>query len=219
LYSLDAASVKWLNNTTAVTDLSGNPWKCDCSDLGEAWRELKHKMTLKCSSPKHFRGCTWDVIDGLCPDRNTSVKSCVSDNPNLKTAVLIQNSATESKVAEDFPESDNQTTKALRISHSLLESDIQTNKALLINDTNGSPSQMTMITVIGVLSGCTLIAGGIILVVLVKRLRDSSGTPSTPQNNDVYAPGSSYEQVPTRSLTELDSKSDCATEHIYETVT
>jgi hypothetical protein len=202
LYSLDAASVKWLNHTTAVTDLSGNPWKCDCSALGEAWRELKHKMTLNCASPKCLRGCTWDVIDALCPHRNTSVKSCASDNPNLKTAVLNRNSATESKVAADFP-----------------ERDIQENKALFINDTNGSPFQITMITVIGVLSGFTLIAGGIILVVLVKRLRDSSGTPTTPQNNDVYAPGSSYEQVPTRSLTELNSKSDCATEHIYETVT
>jgi hypothetical protein len=51
----------------------------------------------------------------------------------------------------------------------------------------------TILNVIGVLSGVTVIAGGIILVVVKRRLRDSS---NAPQKSDVY------------SLTELSSKSD-----------
>jgi hypothetical protein len=74
-----------LNHTTAVTDLSGNPWKCDCSALGEAWRELKHKLKLNCASPEQLRGYTWDVFGILCPDRITSVDT----GPALNTAVIV----------------------------------------------------------------------------------------------------------------------------------
>ena len=35
LTTLDVASVNWLNQTTAVTDLTANPWNCDCSVLLE----------------------------------------------------------------------------------------------------------------------------------------------------------------------------------------
>ena len=51
LDSLDDASVMWLKDTATVTDLSGNPWKCECTALGEAWREL----TLNCVSPDRRR--------------------------------------------------------------------------------------------------------------------------------------------------------------------
>jgi hypothetical protein len=82
---------------------------------------------------------------------------------------------------------------------------------------SGSPYLMTTILiVVGVLSGCILIAGAIVLVVLVKKLRDSS---NAPQNSNVYAPGSSYLRVPTEPLKDLSFKRDCAKEHIYETVT
>ena len=47
---LDAASVRRLKHTAAVTDRSGNPWKCECSALGEAWRELRHKLTVNCGT-------------------------------------------------------------------------------------------------------------------------------------------------------------------------
>ena len=58
----------WLNDTATVPDLSGNPWKCECSALGEAWRELRHKLTLNCVSPEDRRGRTWDLIEeDLCP--------------------------------------------------------------------------------------------------------------------------------------------------------
>jgi len=73
-----------------------------------------------------------------------------------------------------------------------------------------------ILIVIGVLSGCILIAGCIILVVLVKKLRDSS---NVTQNTNVYTPGTSYRQVATELLTDLNSECDYATEHIYETVT
>ena len=43
---LDVTSVRRLKHTAAVTDQSGNPWKCECSALGEAWWELRHKLTV-----------------------------------------------------------------------------------------------------------------------------------------------------------------------------
>jgi Leucine-rich repeat (LRR) protein len=85
LDSLDAASVKWLNHTTAKTDLSGNPWNCDCTALGEAWWELKHKLTLYCASPEHVRGSTWDVIGTLCPDGSTPLEPRDSDRHNVSS--------------------------------------------------------------------------------------------------------------------------------------
>jgi len=57
-----------VKNTAPVTDLLGNPWKCVCTDLDEAWRELRHKLTLNCVSPEDSRGRTWDLIEeDLCP--------------------------------------------------------------------------------------------------------------------------------------------------------
>jgi Leucine-rich repeat (LRR) protein len=85
LDSLGAASVKWLNHRTTVTDLSGNPWNCDCSALGEAWRELKHKLTLNCASPYLVRGQTWDVIGTSCPDRITYVEPPANNKQNASS--------------------------------------------------------------------------------------------------------------------------------------
>ena len=42
LDSLDDASVMWLNDTATVTDPAGNPWKCECTALGESSREMRH---------------------------------------------------------------------------------------------------------------------------------------------------------------------------------
>jgi len=66
LTTLDVASMKWLNHTTTVTDLTGNPWNCDCSALLEVWRGLKHKLTLHCASPEQLQGKSWDVIEVFC---------------------------------------------------------------------------------------------------------------------------------------------------------
>jgi hypothetical protein len=66
LTTLDVASVKWLNQTTAVTDLTANPWNCDCSVLLEVWRGLKHKLKLQCASPRHLQGKSWDVMEVFC---------------------------------------------------------------------------------------------------------------------------------------------------------
>jgi len=67
LDSLDDGSVMWLKDTATLTGLSGNPWKCDCTALSEAWRELRHKLTLNCVSPEDRRRRTWDLIEDLCP--------------------------------------------------------------------------------------------------------------------------------------------------------
>jgi hypothetical protein len=58
--------MKWLNQTTAVTDLTANPWNCDCSVLLEVWRGLKHKHTLHCASPRQLQGKSLDVIEVVC---------------------------------------------------------------------------------------------------------------------------------------------------------
>ena len=86
LESLDDASVMWLKDTATVTDPSGNPWKCECTALGEAWRELRHKLTLNCVSPEDRRGRTWDVLEeDLCPDRIKSMEPTASDKPNASS--------------------------------------------------------------------------------------------------------------------------------------
>jgi hypothetical protein len=66
LTTLDVASVKWLNQTKAVTDLTANAWNCDCSVLLEVWRGLKHKLTLHCASPRFLQGNSWDVTEEFC---------------------------------------------------------------------------------------------------------------------------------------------------------
>ena len=170
LDSFNTMTVKWLKQPNVIADLTGNPWKCECSDLGEAWWELRYKMTLNCATPEYRRGRTWDVIEDLChydiPDTNSKT-------------------VTGKKVTADYGQ-------------------------------GGSPSLMTTIfIVIGVLSGCVLIAGGIILVVLIKKLRDSS---NDVQNSNVYAPGTSYLQIPTELLKDLNSNTDCAKENVYETL-
>ena len=78
LTTLDAASVKWLNHTTAITDLTANPWNCDCSVLFEVWRELKHKQTLHCASPRELQGKSWDELEAFCSHVVNTKKGCTS---------------------------------------------------------------------------------------------------------------------------------------------
>jgi hypothetical protein len=66
LTTLAVASMEWLNQTTTVTDLTENPWNCDCSVLLEVWRGLKHKYTLQCASPEQLQGKSWDVMEVFC---------------------------------------------------------------------------------------------------------------------------------------------------------
>jgi len=66
LTTLDVASMKWLNQTTAITQLSANPWNCDCSVLLEVWQGLKHKLTLHCASPRQLQGKSWDFMEVFC---------------------------------------------------------------------------------------------------------------------------------------------------------
>ena len=198
---LDPASVRWLKHTAAITDLSGNSWKCDCSALGEAWWELGQNLTLICATPEDRRGYAWDVIEeDLCPRRHIFAMYSNTDNPNLKTTSMNRSSTAER-------ESDDGVTK----------SDKLTTNSLFINESNGKSSLMTTtLIVIGVVLGCILITGCIILVAIVKKLRDNS---NDPQNNNVYTTGTSYLLVPSESLTDLNSNRYCANEHVYETVT
>jgi len=200
LESLDAASVGWLKHTAAVTDLSGNPWKCECSALGEAWWELRHKLTVNCASSEDRTGRTWDVIEDLCPSTHIFAKFSSTDNPHLKTAGMNQSSTAERESSEEFTKSDKPTTNSL-----------------FTSDGNGNSSLMTTTLIVtGVLSGCIFFFGCIILVALVKKLRDNW---NGPQNSKVYTPETSYVQVSSVSLSDLNSNRDYANEHAYETVT
>jgi Leucine-rich repeat (LRR) protein len=80
LTTLDVTSVKWLNQTTTVTDLTANPWNCDCSVLLEVWRGLKHNLTLHCASPRQLHGKSWDAIEEVCS---------VVGGPSVVTTTLI----------------------------------------------------------------------------------------------------------------------------------
>jgi hypothetical protein len=200
LESLDAASARWLKHTVADMDLSGNPWKCECSALGEAWWELRHKLTVKCASPKDRRGRAWDVLGDSCPSRHMTVNHFDTDNPNLKTSVMNRRSTAEPESTGEFRESDHPTTKTI-----------------FINEKNGTSSLMTTILIaVGLVSGCILVAGVIILVVVLKKPGDSS---NAPEYINVYTGGAAYRQISKESLTDLNSKSGYATEHTYETVT
>jgi hypothetical protein len=172
LDSFNTMTVKWLKQPRVIANLTGNPWKCECSALGEAWWELRHKLTVNCACPEDRKGRTWDVMEeDLCHGN-------ISDT-NITT--------------------------------------VTANNAIADYRQNGSPTLMTTILiVIGVLSGCVLIAGGIVLVVLVKKLRNGT---NNIQNSNVYTPGTSYLQVPPQSLTDLCSNRDCAKENVYETMT
>ena len=81
--TLAVASMKWLNRTTAVTDLTGNPWYCDCSVLLDVWRGLKHKLTLHCASPRVLQGKSWDVMEEFCSQvvKEMNKKSNISSEP------------------------------------------------------------------------------------------------------------------------------------------
>jgi len=171
LDSFNTMTVKWLKQPEVIANLTGNPWKCECSALGEAWRELGHKLTVNCASPEDRWGSTWDVLGKLCYGiiPGTLSKIVAADN-----------------VTADYTQ-----------------------------DGSPSPVKNTLI-VIGVLSGCILIAGCIILVATVKKLRDNS---NAPQNSNVYTTGTSYSLVPSKSPTDLSSNRNNDKENIYETLT
>jgi hypothetical protein len=158
LTTLDVASMKWLNRTTAVTDLTANPWNCDCSVLHEVWLGLKHKLTLRCATPRELQGKSWDVIEEFCS---------LVGGPSVVTTTLI---------------------------------------------------------VTGVLLGCAIV-GGIILVHVVKGRRNK---PKMPEYCFVYAHSASYvsipsyaevgegpSDVPVQPYTDVDSDSRNATGYSY----
>jgi hypothetical protein len=162
LDSFNTMTAKWLKQPKVIANLTGNPWVCECSALGEAWWELRYKQKLICASPKNRTGCTWDMLKDLCHGNIVDTKS---------TTVTANN--------------------------------------------GGRPSLIILI-VTGVLSGCIFFFGCIILVALVKKLRDNW---NGPQNSKVYTPETSYVQVSSVSLSDLNSNRDYANEHAYETVT
>ena len=149
LTKLDFASVKWLNQTTAVTDLTANPWKFDCSMFLEVFRGLKHKLILQCASPEQFQGKSWELIEEIL-----------------------------SEVLEDVNKKSNTSSESIILS-------TESNEESGVSTLEGCPSVVTTsLIVTGVVLVCA-ICGGLILVMVVKRLRNK---PKTPEHSDVYAP-------------------------------
>jgi hypothetical protein len=189
-----------LKHTAAVTDLSGNPWKCECSALGEAWRELRHKLTLNCASPEDRRGRTWDVIEGdLCNDTISFVKLPDSDklnvssgaNPNITTWNVIRTVCRDRGMQNG-------------------SSDANTN----ITTDTGPALCTTMFVVNGVLVACTLVGGGFIAVQLMKKLRKRMELSEHNEVSIALTETGSSVRVSSR----LSLRSTDATGHVYETI-
>jgi len=103
LTTLDVASVNWLNQTTAVTDLTANPWNCDCSVLLEVWRSLKHKLTLHCASPRELQGKSWDVIEVFCSRVPGDMNKNSSTSSEAVTASAERNDESEVSTQSGSP--------------------------------------------------------------------------------------------------------------------
>jgi len=162
--------MKWLNQTTAVTDLKANPWNCGCSVLLEVWRGSKHKLTLHCASPRELQGKSWDEMEVFCCE--------VTKDMNCK-------SNTSSEATEDMNYKSN--TSIENVSSSTENEDE--------NEVGAKAGGLSVVTttliVTGVLLVCA-IGGGTFLVKLVKRRRNKQ---KTPEYCDVYAPRASYVSV------------------------
>jgi hypothetical protein len=54
--------------------------------LLEVWRELKHKLTLKCASPRELQGKSWDLTGVFCnaDDMNYTSPETVSPSAESK---------------------------------------------------------------------------------------------------------------------------------------
>jgi hypothetical protein len=143
--SLHSASVKWLDQSAARIDLAGNPWRCECAVLREAWRELHDKLTLFCASPRHLVGKTWDVIEILCPETNTDGELCDIDHKAKKSATA-HSLTTETAGLEQNEGNDMYISLA-----------------------------RTLLIVNGVILVCALLGAGFILVRHVKKLKTLSG--------------------------------------------
>jgi hypothetical protein len=122
LTTLDITSVKWLKHTTAVVDLTGNEWVCECSGLGAAWLELRHKLTLKCAYPKQLKGKTRDVLEPLC----------FNMTDNYSTEDTIDSVTTDRITPLEFSDSDKQIVSLDDIPNVNTETCLGLNKAVLV---------------------------------------------------------------------------------------
>jgi hypothetical protein len=95
LTTLDLTSAKWLNRTTGDTDLTLNPWNCDCSVFLEVWRELKDKLTLHCASPRQLEGKAWDVIEEFCSKLPEDMKNRSNTSSEAVSPVTEHEKETE----------------------------------------------------------------------------------------------------------------------------
>jgi Leucine-rich repeat (LRR) protein len=145
LESLDSASVKWLNQSAAGIDLAGNPWRCECAALREAWRELHDKLALLCAFPRHLNGKTWDVIEILCPDMNAYGEFHDDVNHKTQTSATARSLATESAGLEQKENNGVYTSLVMML--------------LIVN---------------GVILVCALVGAGFILLRYVKELKKHS---------------------------------------------
>jgi Leucine-rich repeat (LRR) protein len=143
--SLDSASVKWLTQSTAGVDFAGNPRRCECATLWEAWRVLHNKLTLFCVSPGRLIGDTSDKIYISYPDMNTDGEFHDDVNHKAKASATAHSLTTESAGHKQ-----------------------KDNNGIYIS------LAMTLLIVNGVILVCALLGGAFILVRYVKTLKTPS---------------------------------------------
>jgi len=103
LTTLDVASMKWLNETTAYIDLTQNLWNCDCSVLLEVWRGLKHKLTLHCASPRELQGKSWDMIEEFCYQASEDMNKESNSSSEAVRPTTILNDESELSTQNGVP--------------------------------------------------------------------------------------------------------------------
>ncbi|PNF18764.1 hypothetical protein B7P43_G03339 [Cryptotermes secundus] len=85
---LDDESVNVLGNSTVLTELSDNPWSCNCSeDSSErVYRMLSGNRTLKCATPEYSKGKSCSGVKHTClsttstPGTDSSVETEADEN-------------------------------------------------------------------------------------------------------------------------------------------
>lgn len=162
LDSLNTTSVNWLKQSKTLIYLKGNPWRCECSALQGAWKELRRKLTLRCEYPKLLEGQTWNVIGNMCYHSSLFPDLAVVDGQDPNTSELTPSST----------------------DYKLLMRNNATDKSESIQ--RASLSITIAIIVVGVLLVCLLVGGGIAVVLLVNKSKKRS---EQPEYWDVYVPG------------------------------
>jgi len=109
VYSVDVELAIWLNRSRTHTDLTGNPWECECSGLG-AWREEQRRETLLCALAKHVTEDRCNMLGRICPDIRAVASTLRPDSDNGSTTSVVTDSISTESAACSSTEEGNDTS-------------------------------------------------------------------------------------------------------------